>query len=162
MIAGLQKRSLAISRQWLINLGARNATERCGHLLCELFTRLTTVGLARDTSCSLHLTQADMADALALTPVHLNRTLKKLRETGWVTWRAGVLYIHDFAALSEYCEFDAHYLAQPPEYQQWVVAMITPTAVGGTTDRVDGPPAFLNEPDGPISKSGRSRIIGLG
>src|SRR5262249_52094799 len=64
----------SIARQWIINVGQRTAFERLSHLLCELFERLRTVGLTRENSCELPLTQTEIADAVALSSVHVNRT----------------------------------------------------------------------------------------
>jgi CRP-like cAMP-binding protein len=100
----------AISREWVFNVGQRNAMERIAHLLCELFTRLQVVGLASNDRCLLPLTQIDLADALALTPVHVNRTLISMTRRGWLTFRRGVLTIHDWKLLTKIGGFDAGYL----------------------------------------------------
>src|SRR3712207_7049686 len=49
------------------SLGQRDAFERVAHLLCELFLRLRGVGLTKDQSCELPVTQSDLADAVGLT-----------------------------------------------------------------------------------------------
>ena len=108
-------RSLAIARQSLINIGTRQALPRCAHLFCELFIRCHAAGLTHDLSFPLPLRQGDIADALGLTPVHVNRTLRRLREKGLLSWRRGVLRIHDFTKLQECCDFNAAYLAMAGE-----------------------------------------------
>jgi CRP-like cAMP-binding protein len=109
-------RSLAIARQSLINIGTRQSLPRCAHLFCELFIRCRAAGLVQDLSFPLPLRQCDIADALGLTPVHLNRTLRRLREKGLLSWKRGVLHIHDFKQLQRCCDFDAGYLAMPGEH----------------------------------------------
>jgi CRP-like cAMP-binding protein len=104
----------AISREWLINVGQRSAGERIAHLLCELFTRLQVVGLTIGDQCLLPLTQIDLADALALTPVHVNRTLMSMTRSGWLSFRRGVLTIPDLHRLEEIGGFDAGYLQGGP------------------------------------------------
>ncbi len=53
----------AVFRQWMVGLGQRSAQSRIAHLLCELFVRLRAVGLERDHSVTLPLTQAELGDA---------------------------------------------------------------------------------------------------
>src|SRR3981081_1513746 len=71
----------AINRERIVALGRRSARGRVAYLLCELVWRLMAVGLAEDDAIQLPLTQAELADALGLTPVHINRTLQDKRRT---------------------------------------------------------------------------------
>ena len=100
----------AISREWLINVGHRTAFERLSHLLCELFERLRAVGLTRDHQCELPLTQTEIADTLALTSVHVNRTLMEMRRAGLLTFQSRQLIIHDYDSLRRAAGFDPSYL----------------------------------------------------
>lgn len=100
----------AIQREWTVNLGQRTAFERVGHLFCELFTRLKTVGLADGSSFALPITQADLANALGLSVVHMNRTLQDLRRSGLIVLKGRVLTIPDVAALKTASMFDPNYL----------------------------------------------------
>jgi CRP-like cAMP-binding protein len=120
-----ERRALAMARQGLINIATRQALPRCAHLFCEFFTRAQAAGLAQEQSCPLPIRQADIADALGLTPVHVNRTLRLLREKGLLTWRHGVLHIHDFAQLQECCRFDKHYLSLTTENEPVEAAKAT-------------------------------------
>jgi CRP-like cAMP-binding protein len=100
----------SIAREWMVNIGHRTSFERLGHLLCELFERLYAVGLARDRTCEVPLTQPDLADTLALSAVHINRTLMELRRCGLVTFQSKQLVIHDYASLQRAAGFDPQYL----------------------------------------------------
>lgn len=100
----------AIHRERILSVGRRSAISRIGHLLCELYVRLEVVGLARDGSYRLPITQADLADASGLTAVHVNRMLKQLRSQQLVTFRNGTVVIHDWDQLQRIVEFDARYL----------------------------------------------------
>ena len=100
----------AISREWQVNTGHRSSFERLSHLLCELYERLEAVGLARDYTCEVPLTQTEIADTLALSAVHVNRTLMELRRAGLVTYRNKQLIIHDYARLRDAAGFDPRYL----------------------------------------------------
>jgi CRP-like cAMP-binding protein len=99
-----------IAREWLVNVGQRTAIERLAHLLCEIFTRMQAVGLADRGRCELPLTQVELADSLALSTVHVNRTLQELRRQGLVSLSGGMLEIHDFEALQAIALFTPNYL----------------------------------------------------
>ena len=100
----------AIQREWTVSLGQRSASERLAHLFCELFLRLRAVGLTEGSSCDLPVTQADLADTLGLSNVHVNRTLQELRAAGHITWKGKRLTIHDLPALMSLALFDPAYL----------------------------------------------------
>jgi len=100
----------AIAREWLVSVGQRTALERLAHLLCETFTRMDTVGLSDRGRCELPLTQMELADSVALSTVHVNRTLQELRRQGLVSLSTGMLEIHDFEALQALAGFNAAYL----------------------------------------------------
>jgi CRP-like cAMP-binding protein len=100
----------AIFREWLVRNSNMPAHAALAHLFCEMFTRARAAGLAEGDSCDFPLTQEFVADALGMTSVHVNRTLKVLRDTGAVEWRGGRLMIRDWDKLSEMADFDPHYL----------------------------------------------------
>jgi CRP-like cAMP-binding protein len=100
----------AIYWQWLTNIGRRSAYIRLAHLLCELCSRLQTVGLLRRHSCEFPMTQSDLADATGLSQVHVNRTLRRLRTEGLITLRSKSLCVLDWSRLQEVGEFDPSYL----------------------------------------------------
>jgi CRP-like cAMP-binding protein len=102
--------NVAIQREWAINLGRRSAIERVSHLLCEIFDRLRPVGLVDGHSCSLPVTQTELADATGLSVVHLNRTLQELRGSGLIVLRDRVLTIPDLDMLKETALFSPSYL----------------------------------------------------
>jgi CRP-like cAMP-binding protein len=108
----------AIMREWLVNVGHRTAFERLGHLLCEIYVRLEAVGLTREYAFELPLTQAELGDTLALSAVHVNRTLMELRRLKLVTFQNRHVVIHDYGALHMAAGFDPSYLlntdASPP------------------------------------------------
>lgn len=100
----------AIHREWVMSLGRRSSLARLAHLFCELKVRLEIIGLVDGLSYELGLTQTTVAECLGLTPVHVNRTLKQLRETGAVEFRSGRVTIHDWDRLIAIADFDADYL----------------------------------------------------
>lgn len=100
----------SLARTWLANNGRRNARERLAHLLCELWLRADQVGLARGRTFDLPATQDELADALALTPVHVNRTLRGLQGDGLVDYQGREFTLPDLGRLAGVAGFDPAYL----------------------------------------------------
>ncbi len=100
----------AIQREKILSIGRRSAIARLAHLLCELHVRFKVVELTDGDSYPLPLTQSQIADAAGLTQVHVNRTLKELRDRGIVTVRGGTVAIKDRRALVDIAEFTDDYL----------------------------------------------------
>ncbi|MBJ6125539.1 Crp/Fnr family transcriptional regulator [Microvirga splendida] len=100
----------ATVREWLVNVGARKAELRLAHLLCELLLRLETVGMTDGDTYELPITQAELADTVGLTPVHVNRVLQRLRRDGLITLKGKHLVILDIARLKAFSGFNPNYL----------------------------------------------------
>lgn len=100
----------AIYRDWVENLGARQALGRIAHLLCELASRLELVGLLDGGSFYLPFTQQNVADACGLSVVHVNRTLQELRQERLIEWEHRSVRLVDRTALEQVAEFSSHYL----------------------------------------------------
>lgn len=99
-----------VMRAWIVSMGRRDSLQRVAHLMLELFIRMRTVGLTTGETCRMPLTQTVLADALGLTPVHLNRVLRTLREREVMTFSLGTLAIQDIQALVRIAGFDDNYL----------------------------------------------------
>lgn len=102
--------SKSINREWIVNVGQRDAQERLGHLLCEMFLRLESVGLTDAFSCDFPPTQTHLAEATGLTAVHVNRSLQELRRRGLVMLDRSRLVIPDMEALQAASMFNPEYL----------------------------------------------------
>jgi CRP-like cAMP-binding protein len=100
----------AVLREWLVNVGGRDAYARVAHLICELHVRMGNVGLVTDGEMRLPLTQTDMGEALGLTPVHVNRMLRQLRLNGLITFKSFRLDILDLDGLIDAAGFRPGYL----------------------------------------------------
>jgi CRP-like cAMP-binding protein len=100
----------AVFREWMVGLGRRSAFKRIAHLFCEMIVRMQAVGLSSHHSIELPLTQTDIADALGLSTVHVNRTLQEIRRAGLIKFDRGKLVAIDWAGLCEAGEFEQTYL----------------------------------------------------
>ncbi len=104
----------AILRERIVSIGQRDGLARTAHFLCEMFHRLRAVGLADDVSMTLPITQVEIADALGLSFVHINRMLKELRERKLVTLQNHSVTVSDWDALAEIGDFQIDYLHIDP------------------------------------------------
>lgn len=100
----------AIFQEWMVNVGRRPAVPRLAHLLCEIACRSLDGPLEGELEIEFPVTQQHLAEMVGHTPVHVNRTLKKLREEGLVTFVHGCVTIHDWHRLQQVGEFDPGYL----------------------------------------------------
>lgn len=97
-------------REWLMRNSRLPADAAMAHLFCEIFIRSKAAGLVENGSCEMPVTQEMLADALGLTGVHVNRTLRTLRDTGMVDHKGRMLLVLDFKRLAEFADFDPGYL----------------------------------------------------
>lgn len=104
----------AVMVERLVSLGRRTALESMGHLFVELLDRLRLVGLGTNDEFECPLTQDDLADALGITTVHVNRVLRQLRERKIATFRNQKVIIHDVGQLAGFAGYDFSTLSQPP------------------------------------------------
>ena len=107
-------RDEAILSEQVVRVGRRSAYERLGHLIVELLHRLRLVGAAEQQSFELPLTQEILADTLGLSIVHVNRTLRRLREQGLLCIKGDRVVIGDLEVLSSVAEFSPQYLTAEP------------------------------------------------
>lgn len=101
----------SIFREWIINVGRRDAKTRLAHLLCEFALRLKLAGLGEQTHYELPMTQEQLGDATGLTSVHVNRTIKLLEAAGLIERTSPrSIVIGDWRKLAEVGDFQSTYL----------------------------------------------------
>jgi CRP-like cAMP-binding protein len=105
----------SIFREWVLNVGRRNSRSRLAHVLCELGVRLEAEGLADEYGYELPMTQEQLADALGLTPVHVNRTLKTLEAEGLIQRTKRNISFPDWNRLRTIADFNQRYLHLEPQ-----------------------------------------------
>ena len=101
--------------QTILNLGQRSAVERTAHFLCELFVRMSLVRLTDETTCKIAMTRVDIADAIGMTTVHVNRTVKDLRTAGLLDLEGKTLIIPDLERLKRAALFNPAFLHLRPD-----------------------------------------------
>lgn len=100
----------SIHREWEVSLGRRSAIARVAHLFCETYYRLNVVEMTDGYAYDFDLTQTEIAECLGLTAVHVNRTLRELRERDLLDFRRGRVVIQNFPELQRVADFDPDYL----------------------------------------------------
>jgi CRP-like cAMP-binding protein len=103
----------SIFREWIANIARRDASARLAHLICEIGTRLESLGLGERDSFELPMTQEQLADATGLTAVHVNRTLKDLEAQGLITRTIRFVGVADRLRLEKAGDFNDAYLHLP-------------------------------------------------
>lgn len=83
----------------LTALGQRSAEERIAHLLLHLMPRIAARNVIRDQRYPFPLRQQHIADAVGLTPVHVSRIFRLLRDRHLLELSEGVLKILDLPEL---------------------------------------------------------------
>jgi CRP-like cAMP-binding protein len=100
----------SIFREWILNIGRRDALTRIAHLLCEFSLRLDVAELGHQTQYELPITQEQLADAVSLTPVHVNRKLMELEAHGLIQRTKRMIQVDDWQALARVGDFQSRYL----------------------------------------------------
>lgn len=100
----------SIFREWIVNVGRRDAHARVGHLLCEFAVRLDHANNTSDHAYDLPMTQEQLGDAVGLTPVHVNRVLRSLTQRGLIARDRRQIAILNWDALRDASDFNPRYL----------------------------------------------------
>jgi len=103
-----RQRSMLIEH--LTNIGCRAAFVRTAHLFLELSDRVKSSGMGDPNSFYCPLTQYQLADALGLTPIHLNRMLRDLREEGLILFRSNRVEILDRKRVVALAQYDGEFM----------------------------------------------------
>lgn len=102
-----------VLREWLVGMGRRPADQRIAHLFCELLLRHQAVGRGLDGVLDLPVTQAELADTVGVSTVHVNRVLQQLREERLIELDGRRLILGDPERLMRFADFDPAYLHLP-------------------------------------------------
>jgi CRP-like cAMP-binding protein len=105
---GAREEAMVVER--LVSIAARDATARTAHFLLELDARTKLIGQHSGDGFLCPLSQTVLADTLGMTPIHLNRVLRQLRESNLLVFRDGVVTFPDRERLAERTGFNRDYL----------------------------------------------------
>jgi CRP-like cAMP-binding protein len=111
----LMARNYCIVEEHVANVSRRAPLERLVWLLLETAFRYEQAGSGPSARFTLPITQLDLADALGLTAIHVNRVLRVLREKGWLRFQRWSVEILQKAQLIETTGFNPSHLAMTPK-----------------------------------------------
>ncbi|NIJ22369.1 CRP-like cAMP-binding protein [Sphingomonas naasensis] len=100
----------SIFREWVLNVGRRDARMRIAHMLCEFAAKCEAAGLGSPAQFTLPMTQEDIGDATGLTSVHVNRMLRQLADEGLIARAGREIRIADWPRMQEAADFQPDYL----------------------------------------------------
>lgn len=101
----------AVLSQWSLVNARLSAKGKVAHLLCEMCCRFAHGICVDGATFEWQLTQVHVADTTGLTPVHVNRMLRAIREEGAAEIVDRRMHVLDWKKLSAMAEFDPAYLA---------------------------------------------------
>ena len=104
-VTWLSAREEAMVDENLLTTGRRNAAERVAMLLIHLYRRVERLGLATEGVIDFPITQQHIADALGLSLVHTNKTLRRLTQLGLHELRDGRLRLLNPRALHRLADY---------------------------------------------------------
>lgn len=110
-LADATRRRRAILVERLANIALRDASARIAHFLLEIGTRLCLAGLPAQKGYQCPLVQQDLADALGMTPIHVNRMLREARSLNLYDFRRGHVEFLNHAATVAFADFDRDFLS---------------------------------------------------
>ena len=102
-IAAIEEHFLGES---LAVLGHLRGIDRIARAFVRLHDRARGLGLVENGRMRLPYKQQDLADALGLSLVHTNKTLKRMRDLGVAEWHEGYLTVRSYKRLCEIAGVD--------------------------------------------------------
>jgi len=104
-VTWLGAREESIVDENLTSVGRRSASERIAALIIALYKRADALGLVINGTMDFPLTQQHIADALGLSLVHTNKSLKKLRRLGMFSQTNGTLLLSNPKAMESVAQY---------------------------------------------------------
>jgi CRP-like cAMP-binding protein len=92
----------------LMSVGRRSALERVAFVLLHLFLRAEQLRLTSKNKVEFPFTQQHLADALGLSLVHTNKTLRRLLASKAVRWKNRIFEVIDRDALVALAGYQMH------------------------------------------------------
>jgi CRP-like cAMP-binding protein len=108
----------SIFRERLLNVSRRAALPRLASIICEQLARLEAINIK---SATIPLTQIDLADAVGLSVVHVNRIVQELRNLGALSKKKRTIEVASRERLAHLASFDRRYLNMPDLLSGWKI-----------------------------------------
>jgi CRP-like cAMP-binding protein len=86
----IASRSERLLDETLLSVGRRSALERMAFVTLTLYDRCSQLGLTEDHKVTFPFTQQHLADAMGLSLVHTNKTIKLMAKRNLIRWKNGV------------------------------------------------------------------------
>ena len=102
----LASRSESMLDEQLLSVGRRSALERMAYALLQIYFKALQLGLTQSMKATFPFTRQHLADALGLSLVHTNKTLKSLVERKTIRWKDGVFELLDEKKLRAIANFE--------------------------------------------------------
>jgi CRP-like cAMP-binding protein len=99
-----------VQSAWLTRNSIMPAIASLAHFLCEVVIRSGVASSEGTACCPFPFPQHIVGETLGLTPVHVNRTFRVLRERGLADVTRALLRVNNGRELAALAEFDPHYL----------------------------------------------------
>jgi CRP-like cAMP-binding protein len=109
-LADANRRRRAILVERLANIALRDASTRIAHFLLEIGARLCLAGFPARNGYQSPLVQQDLADALGMTPIHVNRMLREARALNLYDFRRGRVEFLNYTDTVAFADFDHNFL----------------------------------------------------
>lgn len=93
----------------LKSIGRMEARDRVAHFMLQILARLRVTGPDTGASFTLPLSQELLGDALGLSAIHVNRTLRRLEEEEFITRKGQEITILREEKLGEMVDFNNRY-----------------------------------------------------
>lgn len=100
----------SVFRQWVLNVGRRDARSRIAHMLCEFATRCAFAAPGGTECFEFPLTYEHIGDATGLNAVHVARALAGMVAERLITCERRLVQVADWGGLCGVAAFDAQYL----------------------------------------------------
>ena len=110
----IASREESILAEHLTYVGQRNALERLAYIIMHVTERCRKLGMVEKDTLTTPMTQQDLGDAMGLSIVHTNKTLRRLAATGAVEWRRGEIRIRDVQELARLANYERREKQQRP------------------------------------------------
>lgn len=100
----------SVLRERIVSLGQRTAREHMAHLFVELAERVRNGGAGDNDAWLLPVTQILLSDVLGISPVHTNRTIRRLVRDGVIETSSRGIALIDEPGLRRISDFDEQFL----------------------------------------------------